>query len=483
MAPLGTLWVDVDTVKAFRRLSLSRQFLVASFPILLGGMVVIGLWVAREIEQGVVNRLGAVTSLYVDSFVAPHLQYLLQADRLDASHRQALDALLSETQLGQKIVAFNIWRPDGRILYSTSENVIGQTYPVGEGLATALRGDVYSRIIDRSAIEHGPVDNSWPSRLIETYTPVHAETLGKIVGAAEFYQTTDELVRDTNAAQWRSWLVVAATMAVMCMLLFGLVRRGSQTIVAQRRELHERVAELSTLLERNAQLDARVRGSAARATAINERFLRRISADLHDGPGQDMGFALMHLENIANRNEPAPGATATRDVLQDDFRTIRSGLESALADLRSISAGLQLPEIDGLAVDEIAGRAVRDYERKTGAKVALATAGDAVDVSLPVKITLYRLLQESLANGYRHARGIDQRVVVSVAANELTVEISDGGPGFDTRETVVDGRIGLAGMRERIQALGGSFELRSSPGHGTTIKAFLPTQVPGGDDE
>ena len=119
---------------AFHRLSLTRQFLVASFPIVLMGMLVIGLWVAREIEQGVVNRLGSVTSLYVDSLVAPHLQHLLQADALDAHHRQALDALLTDTPLGQKIVAFNIWRPDGRVLYSTEPTAIGQTFPVGEGL-------------------------------------------------------------------------------------------------------------------------------------------------------------------------------------------------------------------------------------------------------------------------------------------------------------------------------------------------------------
>jgi hypothetical protein len=223
-------------VIAFHRLSLSRQFLVASFPVLLIGMFVIGLWVAREIERGVVNRLGSVTSLYVDSLVAPHLQYLLETDALDAPHRKALQEILTDTSLGQKIVAFNIWRPDGRILYSTNAAVVGQAFPVGEGLATALRGDVYSRIIDRSESQHGSINSDWPPRVIETYAPVHAETLGKVIGAAEFYQTTDELTRETNAAQWRSWLMVAATIAVMYLLLYGLVRRGSQTIDQQRGE-------------------------------------------------------------------------------------------------------------------------------------------------------------------------------------------------------------------------------------------------------
>ena len=468
---------------AIHRLSLSRQFLVASFPVLLLGMLVIGLWVAREIEQGVVNRLGSVTSLYVDSLVAPHLQHLLEADTLDEPHRKALDALLTDTPLGQKIIAFNIWRPDGRVLYSTSATVTGKTFPVGEGLATALRGEIYSKIISRSEFEHGPVDSHWPPRLIETYTPVHAETLGAILGAAEFYQTTDELIRETNAAQQRSWLMVAGTMAVMYLLLFGLVRRGSQTIVTQRRELHDRVAELSTLLDRNTQLDAKVRAAAARTTAINERFLRRISTDLHDGPGQDLGFALMRLETIDNRFRSTAEGPDTPGVLPEDLDAVRSGLESALADLRSISAGLRLPEIDGLTTYEIAGRAVRDYERKTGSRVTLTTTGNPVETALPVKITLYRLLQESLANGFRHAGGVDQRVTLSHIGSELIVEVADSGPGFDASATQIAGRVGLAGMRERVQALGGSFELQAALGRGTVIKATLPTRVPGVDDE
>jgi signal transduction histidine kinase len=226
-----------------------------------------------------------------------------------------------------------------------------------------------------------------------------------------------------------------------------------------------------------------VRGAAERTTALNELFLRRISADLHDGPGQDLGFALMRLETIASRWQGAPSDLDRPGNLQDDFRAVRSGLESALVDLRSISAGLQLPEIDGLSSHEVAGRAVRDYERKTGAKVGLVTTGEPLEISLPLKITLYRLLQESLANGFRHAGGVDQRVALSHAGSHLIVEVRDRGPGFHASETPTSGRVGMAGMRERVQALGGLFELETAVGHGTLIRATLPTQVPGVDDE
>jgi signal transduction histidine kinase len=465
---------------AFSRLSLSRQFLVASFPILLLGMLAVGFWVGKTIERGVVNQLGGVTGLYVDSFIAPHLQHLLHTDTLGEAQRAALDTLLTETPLGQRIVAFKIWNREGRILYSTNPAMIGHTFPIGEGLAAALAGGVHSEVSDLSESENEPEKLRWP-RLIETYSPVHADKLGTVLAVAEFYQTTNELVRETRDAQLRSWLVVAGTMLAMYLLMFGLVRRGSQTIDAQRRELRNKVAALSDLVTQNAQLHDRISRAAARTTALNEHFLRRIAADLHDGPGQDMGLALMRLESMSDicGNCPKDGRVPS---LAEDFRSIHSALKSALDDLRSISSGLQLPEIERLQTGEIAGRAVRDYERKTGAMVRLAAASDLPEASLPVKITLYRLLQESLANGFRHGRGADQRVEVSNADGHLAVSVSDAGPGFDPLKTASEGHLGLAGMRERVELLGGSFQLQSAPGRGTVIRASLPVRVAGADD-
>lgn len=466
----------------FRHLNLSRQFLVTSFPIIFAGMLLIDFWVGAEIERGVVSRLGAVTSLYVDSLVAPHLKAMQEGAALAAANQQALDKVLSDTPLGKKIVAFNIWRADGRLLYSTHAGSVGRVFPVGEGLATALGGEVYSKIVGRPDSEHGFSSGAWPSRLIETYTPVHAETLGQVIGAAEFYQTTDELDREAAGAQRRSWLAVAVATALIYLALFGLVRRGSQTIDTQRAELNTKVAELSSLLARNALLDAKVRGAAARTAAGNERFLRRISSDLHDGPGQDMGYALMRIETIIERHLRTPGDLVPAQ-LAADLGAIRVGLESALAELRTISAGLRLPDLGPLGTREIAERAIRDFQLKTGAQVGLTVSGDAGETALPVKIALYRLLQESLANGFRHGGGIDLHVALTHDAPFLNVRISDGGQGFDPGARAADGHLGIAGMRERVEALGGVFELDAAAGRGTRITARMPLQVPGAGDD
>jgi signal transduction histidine kinase len=115
--------------------------------------------------------------------------------------------------------------------------------------------------------------------------------------------------------------------------------------------------------------------------------------------------------------------------------------------------------------------------------VAVELHGGFGAVSLPIRTTVYRLLQETLANGYRHAQGAGQRVVVREEDGEIDVEVADRGPGFD--EGIIAGRAqgGLAGMRERVQALGGTFQVSSVRGEGTCVHVTLPASVAGDGDE
>jgi signal transduction histidine kinase len=464
----------------FARLSLSRQFLVASFPILVVGMLVVGWWVGKKIESGVLHRLGSVTSHYVDSFISPNLQSLARAANLDDADRYALNMLLTETPLGQKIVSFKIWDRSGRIVYSPNSALIGRTFPIGEGLSAALNGIVHSEVSHLDEAENALEKKQW-QRLIETYSPIHAERTGTVIAAAEFYQTPEGLFREIRMAQLQSWLIVAAAMLAMYLLNFGVVRRGSLTIDAQQRQLSGQVAKLSAMVAQNTQLHDRVRRAAVRTTALNERFLRRISADLHDGPGQDLALALMRFETLTDTNNPCPACGAGHGYTHENCRAINTALQSALTELRVISLGLQLPEIEQLKSTEVAERAVRDFERKTGAKVVITTPCMPADIPLPVKITLYRLIQESLANGIRHGGNTEQRVVLTKTDDQLTVTVSDDGAGFDAGKANPAGRLGLEGMRERVEILGGSFQLQTAPGQGTVIQASLPLQLAGID--
>ncbi|HWI78822.1 MAG TPA: hypothetical protein VNS31_06465, partial [Ramlibacter sp.] len=248
------------------RLSLAQQFMLLSSPILLAGTLVIGWWIGEQVEDSVVHRIGGVTALYVDSFVAPHVQHLTTSNDLAEADRDDLALLLDRTPLGKKIISLKIWAPDGRVLYSSDPGQIGRKFPIDEGLADALRGSIYSEISDRTdeeEVEHGQPRG----RVIETYTPLHADRLGSVIAAAEFYQSPVEIDREAGIAQRRSWLTVAGTMLVMYLMLFVLVRRGSETIDRQQHDLSEKVMQLTELNAQNSVLHQRVRRAAERTTS------------------------------------------------------------------------------------------------------------------------------------------------------------------------------------------------------------------------
>ena len=456
---------------SFRRLSLSQQFLLVSFPILLAATLVIGWWIGQQVEDSVVRRLGGVTALYVDSFVSPHVQSLAASDDLSDADKQELSALLANTQLGKKIMSLKIWRPDGRVLFSSAEpGDVGKNFPIDEGLELALRGGIFSELSDRSDSERA--EHGAPSaRLIETYTPIHADRKGKVIAAAEFYSSPDEVDREAIVAQRRSWLIVSGTMASLYLALSIVVLGGSRKIAEQQHDLAEKVAELTRLNEQNTHLHERVRRAADEAAALNEIFLRRISSDIHDGPGQDLGFALMQLKNLGDRTSETGQSGAQ---FAESIVPVRLAVESALSDLCAISADLQLPEIEPLPLCEIAARVVRDYEGKTGCTVTLENRLDGQQAPLPLKITLYRLLQEALANTFRHAKCRNPHVVIACEDETLRMEVTDDGPGFNTAAALKKGRLGLSGMRQRAEVLGGSFDVDSVPGTGTTIRITLP---------
>ena len=450
---------------AFTRLSFARQFMLLSFLILLGGMGIIGLWVGQQIELGVINRTAAVTSLYVDSFVAPLVQDLSHSDRLGAPQVASLDRLLRETSLGREIVAFKVWSPDGFVLYSPNEELIGRKFRVDEHLEIAFSGEVSSEISDLEDPENEFESQLW-DELIETYLPIRGLGTGEIIAVAEFYQTLDFLQAEIRAAQLRSWLVVGAATVAMYLLLAGLVGQASNTILAQQDELHEKV-------EQNIELNRRLRLAAARTTALNEQFLRRISADLHDGPGQDLSLALLRIEALAETCEQCPIPVSNGRAGANDFRTIRVALDSAMDELRTISAGLRLPELNTLSPAEVVERAVRDYQRKSGQRVEVTINEAPNEASMPAKITLYRLVQEALSNGYRHAGGAGQTVLREGGDGSIHIEVADTGVGFDPQSVPQDGHLGLAGMRERVRVLGGTFSVESAPGQGVRVRATI----------
>jgi signal transduction histidine kinase len=361
------------------------------------------------------------------------------------------------------------------VVYSTDAALIGQIFPVEAGLAQSLAGDVAADISDLQAAENVR-ERATQARLLEMYSPVRQNGTGTVIGAAEFYYTVDALDRDIAAAQQRTWLVVGLATVAMYLLLSGFVRQASQTISRQRTALSAQVVGQAALLVENEVLNERVRRAAARTTALNERALRRVSAELHDGPAQDLGVALLRLDHILDRNgAPPPNGNSDPSPDAADLEVINTSLRRAMGEIRAISSGLGVPQLETWTLTETVSRVVSAHERRTGTKVAVTRECAQEQVALPVKITLYRLVQEGLRNAYLHAAGQGQQVRIGCTADALWVEVLDQGPGFDPATTGDQGdHLGLIGMRERVESLGGAFQITTAIGQGTRIRADLP---------
>lgn len=462
----------------FGGMSVATRFMLASLAVLAVAMVGVGAWVSRLIEDGVVQRTAAATALYVDSLVAPALQGMAEDGEPTVEGIDELDWLLGETPLGQQVAEFRVWDTTGRVVYSTNPGTVGETIPVAGELAQALAGRVSADIGD---IE-GEGDGDWGD-LLEIYSPVRGRGSDRVIAVAEFYFAADDLRWDIASARRQSWLVVGGAALLIYVPLAVFARRASATIARQQSALAAQVARLTDVLGQNAELHGRVRGAAARAAALNERFLRRISAELHDGPAQDVSLALLRLDDVRARCT-APGGWSGAGDTERDLDLIESSLRHALQEVRGASSELLLPHLEALSVAETLDRAVRGHRQRTRGAVTVDVRGVPERAALATKIALYRIVQEALANGWRHAGGAGQAVAVrGDGAGWLRVEVADGGPGFDpaTLGTSAE-HLGLVGMRERAESLGGAFRVESAPDRGTRIVADLPLDPDGGGD-
>jgi signal transduction histidine kinase len=456
--------------QAFSLLSFSRQFMLAIIAVLLIGMVTIGSWIGQQIEASAVNRAAAISAAYVESIFAAQLHDWSGNGTVDNPTRAILDRIFVDGPLHREVLRFKLWDAEGRIDYSNDSDQIGRRFSVVGQLAAAFAGSTQARISNLDEEDNQPEHARWP-QLLEVYVPIHAGKHGEIMAVAEFYLSVENLKHDIRATQQRSWALVAFSTLAIYVLLFGLVRRANDTIQDQQRDLRQQLQQLRAALEENDQMREQLREAGVSTTSLNEEFLIRIAADLHDGPAQTIALALMRFDEFA---ETCLGCGSSPGNSTEELNVIKGALQSSLRDVRKISSGLAIPGMDELSLADTARRAVRDFERMSGQAIQ-AEIDETLDrAPISVKITVYRLLQESLTNSWRHAPGGKPLVQVQRADGQVLISITDHGAGFDPRSAAMAGRLGLAFMRERVRLLGGVFEIDSVHGRGTIIRARLP---------
>jgi len=361
----------------------------------------------------------------------------------DPAALEAVDRAVNERVLGERVVRVKLWDADGRVVYSDEPRLIGARFPLDESKREVLRtGSTRAELSDltgpENRFEQGQGD------LYEVYLPIRAPDGTPLL--FETYQRQGAVA----ATGRRIWLPFAALL-LGSLLLLWLV----QVPLAWR--LGRRLQR--TQEEREALLVRAVEASA------DER--RRIAADLHDGPVQDLA-GISYSLSAAAETEASPetrhtlrdAAAATRDAMRR-LRTLlveihppnlrASGLEAALADLLApLRAG-------GLETD-------------------LSIAPDA-ELGEDDERLVYRAAAEALRNVERHAGATRVSVALAPGADAVRFEVVDDGVGFteaQRSERRDDGHVGLSLLEELAARAGAAVEVRSTPGAGTTFALEVP---------
>lgn len=207
--------------------------------------------------------------------------------------------------------------------------------------------------------------------------------------------------------------------------------------------------------------NARIFGRLRRLGADEERS--RIARDLHDRVGQGLAYLSFELDRIG-RNASAPLQT-TLATLRADVREILGDVRETLSDIRTdVSENQDLVGTVDAFITRVSRRSSMQFDFEHAGSDRLP---------LPIEREMWRIAQEALANAERHSGASLVRVRWRCADHRAVLEVADDGAGMATTTPVKPGSLGLAGMRERADAIGAALEIDSEVGRGTTVRCTL----------
>lgn len=418
-----------------------RSFLAFALAALAGSTAIAAgsLWASRRAgETEAMADVRALTSVVAQTVVGPSLTAELLAGDPDALAR--LDVIVEQRVLDDMTLRVKLWAADGTIVYSDEHRLIGEVYELEDDKIESLwSGDVVSEI---SAVD-GPENRfeaELADRMLEVYLPIDGPAGSPLL--YESYFAVSPV--NESATRIRSEFLPAIIVPLGLMLALHLTLAWA---LSQR--LQHNQADRERLLRR--------------AIESSDLERRRIAADLHDGVVQDLtgtSFALAAAAETAKAAEPELGrdlrvaAASTRRSLQS-LRTLlvdiyppnlhEHGLEAALIDLLAPAGGL-------------------------GIETDLTIRGPIDDWPTGRTALVYRVIQESVRNIYRHAAASKLEIAVDVNSGAGTTEVTVTDDGVGLAEPRSDNHFGLRLLSDLAADAGARFSVDSQPGIGTTVR-------------
>jgi PAS domain S-box-containing protein len=257
--------------------------------------------------------------------------------------------------------------------------------------------------------------------------------------------------------------------------ILGATNRKLEGEIVRRRavELSLRKSEQRAhqLLEHSRHLQGKLRQMSHQIFLVQENQRKEISRELHDEISQLLLSINLHLA-VFDSN-----AATNPQGLRRSLTRVRWLVEKSVRVVHDFARELRPPMLDDLGLIPALNTYLTDFSKRKGLKVQFTAFSGVEAFEGDKRTVLYRVTQEALANVAKHARASVVKVLLMKAREGVSLEISDNGKAFDTgrlSSAAWGNRLGLTGMRERVEMVGGRFSVESASGVGTTIRALIP---------
>lgn len=289
--------------------------------------------------------------------------------------------------------------------------------------------------------------------------PRRASTL-RIADKIAAVNQQDLVQRDSLLLEMFSSLRNRSMLALAVMVLLGFIQASASTIHILRLE-----RRTSSHLREVTSAREELRALSAKLVETQENERKSISRELHDAVGQSLSAVQLELHDLASVLASYP------EFLRERVDRIRELVESSLTMVRNVALLLRPSMLDDLGLEAALKWQAHQITRSTDMRIDVAADELPHDLPEEHKTCIFRLVQEALNNICRHANANLVAIGLHVGESQVTVSVRDNGRGFTPSRTR---GLGLIGMQERVDGLGGSLRIESGPGKGTLLEASLP---------
>jgi signal transduction histidine kinase len=234
------------------------------------------------------------------------------------------------------------------------------------------------------------------------------------------------------------------------------------------REIAQLANTFNTMLARRLEVERELKALSERLLLVQEEERTRIARELHDDLGQALTALKMDVGGFLSMTQPSAADEPLRN-------RIMATLDETVTAVQRLSSELRPGVLDDLGLpDAIEAEALR-FERRTGIECELSLPKHAeLRVSSPAATAIYRIVQEALTNVARHANASRVEVRLRERPEELLLEIRDDGRGITDEEASNPRSLGLIGIRERADIVGGTVHFEGVTGRGTIVSVRIP---------